>query len=69
MPEVAKNVPYFKIYSYFPYAIFFFLHQTLRTWLGTQFSQRNPELGPLQAKFGTYINPLTKKLKLAMGKV
>ena len=27
------------------------VYQTLRIWLGTQFSQPNPELGPLQAEF------------------
>ena len=27
------------------------IYQTLSIWLGTQFSQPNPELGPLQAVF------------------
>ena len=27
------------------------LNQTLSIWLGTQFSQQNPELGPLQGEF------------------
>ena len=27
------------------------LDQTLRIWLGTQFSRPTPELGPLQAEF------------------
>ena len=27
------------------------LNQTLRIWLGTQFSRPTPELGPLQAEF------------------
>ena len=27
------------------------LYQTLRIWLGTHFSQPNPEMGPLQAEF------------------
>ena len=36
------------------------LHQTLTIWLGTQFTQLNPELNPLQGVFGTTIKTFKK---------
>ena len=40
-----------------------YLYQTLSIWLGTQFTQPNPELGPLQGVFFNLNQSIEQKIK------